>query len=198
MLIFENSLKSDKTRKIYVYQLNKFVTFCNVKDYDGLANMDQSELQIMVEDYVMYLKKKISPNTINVPLSAIKAFLECNDIELRWSKIKRLTPAKIKKTGSEAWLTEEINQMLLSTSEIRTKALIHFIASSGIRIGGLENLELRHITQIENCRSLLIYEGTTEEYRTFLTSEESVIFDKYLQKRESDGEKLLPIVLSFV
>jgi len=130
MLIFENSIKSSATRKTYLYHLNKFMSFCKVKDYDGLATLPQKELQIMMEDYVMHLKKIISPNTINLPISAVKAFLDCNDVELRWSKIKRLKPARVKKTGGDAWLTSEISTMLSFATELRKKTLVHFLAST--------------------------------------------------------------------
>ena len=192
MLIFENSIKSPATRKTYLYHLDKFMSFCKTKDYDELALLPQKTLQILMEDYVMHLKKIISPNTINLPISAVKAFLDCNDVELRWSKIKRLKPSRVKKTGGEAWFTDEIAKMLSFTSELRTKTLIHFIASSGIRIGALEDLKIKHISQIEDCKSILVYEGTTEEYITFLTPEASSMFDAYIQKRESDGEKISP------
>lgn len=192
MLIFENTIKSPSTRKTYVYHLDKFRSFFAVKDYDTLAAISQEKLQIMVEDYVMHLKKVISANTINLPISAIKAFLDCNDVELRWSKIKRLKPARVKKTGGEAWLTDEIDSMISFSSELRTKTLIHFLASTGIRIGALEDLKMKHIIQIEDCKSVLVYEGTTEEYTTFLTPEASIMLDKYIQKRESDGEKISP------
>lgn len=192
MLIFENSIKSNATRKTYLYHLDRFILFFDVKDYDELANTTSEKLQIMVEDYVMHLKKTISPNTISIPISAIKAFLDCNDIELRWNKINRLKPARVKKSGREAWLTKEVAKMLSFTSEIRTKTLVHFIASSGIRIGALDGLKMRHVKQIEDCKSILVYEGTIDEYVTFLTPEASSIFDDYIQKRESDGEKISP------
>jgi integrase len=51
---------------------------------------------------------------------------------------------------------------------------------------------MRHIKQIEDCKSVLIYEGSTEEYTTFLTPETSKFLDDYFLKRESDGEKLTP------
>ena len=73
-----------------------------------------------------------------MPISAIKSFLDCNDIELRWQKIERLVPAKVKRSGAEAWLTEEVDTMLKNTSLLRTKTLLHFLASSGIRIGAFE------------------------------------------------------------
>jgi integrase/recombinase XerD len=190
MLIFENTIKSPASRKTYLYHLNKFMAFFNVKDYDGLASLPQEKLQIMMEDYVMHLKKMVSPNAINLPIAAVKAFLDCNDIELRWSKINRLKPARVKKTGGEAWLTSEISKMLTFTTELRTKTLIHFIASSGLRIGALEDIKMKHITQIEDCKSILVYDGTNEEYVTFLTPEASSMFDDYIQKRESDGERI--------
>lgn len=192
MLIFENTIKSPASRKTYLYHLKKFMAFFDVKDYDGLASLPQEKLQIMMEDYVIHLKKTVSPNAINLPIAAVKAFLDCNDVELRWSKINRLKPARVKKTGGEAWLTSEVSKMLTFTTEVRTKTLIHFLASSGIRIGALEDIQMRHITQLEACKSILVYEGTNEEYVTFLTPEASSMFDDYVQKRESDGERITP------
>ena len=108
MLIFENSIKSIETRKTYVRHLDKFLKYFEIKDYDELASTSQEKLQIMMEDFVMYLKKIMSPNSINIPIASMKAFFDCNDVELRWSKINRLKPARVKKTGGEAWLTEEV------------------------------------------------------------------------------------------
>jgi len=103
MLIFENSIKSPHTRKTYLYHLKKFLEFFHIKDYDSLARIETAKMQIMVEDYVIYLKKTMSANSIGIVLASIRAFLECNDTELRWKKIKRLMPAKIKRTGSLEW-----------------------------------------------------------------------------------------------
>jgi len=62
----------------------------------------------MVEDYVMMLKKEVGPNSIGSYMAGIEAFFETNDVELRWKKIRRLYPAKVKKTGGRIWTTEEI------------------------------------------------------------------------------------------
>jgi len=192
ILIFENSIKSDATQKTYLYHLSKFMKFFQIPDYDKLASIPTEKMQIMVEDYVMDLKKKLSPNSLNLPISALKAFLDCNDVELRWGKIKRLLPARVKKTGSEAWTTDEISQMLSFTKEIRTKALIHFLSATGVRIGALDGLELRHLVPINDCKSVLVYENSVEEYTTFLTSEASLVLDDYFNQRKNDGETLGP------
>ncbi|NND85835.1 MAG: hypothetical protein HKM23_00600 [Nitrosopumilus sp.] len=75
VLLFENSIKSDATKKkTYLYHLNNFQKFYQIKDYDSLAGIEVGKMQIMVEDYVMHLKKVNSPNYIRLPLAAIKAF----------------------------------------------------------------------------------------------------------------------------
>ena len=51
------------------------MSFCEVKDYDELAALPQKKLQIVMEDYVKHLKKTISTNMINLPISAVKSSL---------------------------------------------------------------------------------------------------------------------------
>jgi len=41
MVLFENTIKSPATRKTYIYHLDKFLSFCKVKDYDELALLPQ-------------------------------------------------------------------------------------------------------------------------------------------------------------
>ena len=190
-LLFTNGLKSQETVKQYKYYLDKFINFYHIKDYDSLATVSPAELQIMVEDYVMFLKKEVSPNTVPTPMYAIQAFLECNDIELRWKKIRRLYPAKVKLSGERGWTTKEIQKMLQSTTNLRNRAIIHFFASTAARIGAVPDLKLRHLKEIPSgCKSVLVYEDSREEYTTFLTPEASKILDEYFTKRRSDGEDL--------
>lgn len=193
LLLFENSIKSEATREKYLYYLSKFKDFYKLRDYDSILQIPTEKLQEMVEDYVMDLKKRVNPNTIPTPMYAIQSFLEANDVELKWKKIKKLYPAKVKKSGGKAWTTKDIQKMLGQTSELRTKSLVHLLAASGIRIGGAAELELKHLTKMpEDCYAILIYEDSTEEYTTFLTPEASKALDEYLDRRRRDGEYLGP------
>ena len=40
-------MNSEGTKQIYIYQLNKFMKFFNIKDYDELVNIEQKKIQIM-------------------------------------------------------------------------------------------------------------------------------------------------------
>jgi len=136
----------------------------------------------------MDLKGRINPNTIPTYYFPIQTFLETNDIDLKWKKIRRLFPAKVKKTGREAWSTQDIKIMLGSVINIRNRALLLFLASSGIRIGAIEEIRMGNLIDMPlGCKAVLVYEDSTEEYWTFITPEASEILEKYLAKRKSDG-----------
>ena len=119
LLIFQNSLKSKNSVKVYTYLLQKFMKYYKISDYDSVVNVEKKELQTMVEDYVMDLKNKISPNSISTFLNPIKTFLKSNDIDLNWLKIKRLYPVMVKRSGSSAYSTDDVKKMLEVTTKIR-------------------------------------------------------------------------------
>jgi len=112
---------------------------------------------------------------------------------LRWRKIRRLLPPQKKRSGSKAYTTEQVRKVLDFTPNIRNKAIIHFIAASGVRIGALPDLKIRHTREMPlGCKSVTIYSDEKEEYTAFLTSEASKALDAYLEKRSRDGEQLKP------
>lgn len=189
LLIYQNSVKSEDTAKQYTYYLDKFRDIYKIKDYDSLIAIDPTKSQIMVEDYVMSLKKNVNPNSVPTYIYPLKTFYEANDIVLNWRKIKKLFPALQKKSGREAYTTESINKILEHTPELRNRALIHFLASSGVRIGALPELKVRHLTRVKDCYVVVVYEDSIEEYHTFLIPEAAETLDRYFAKRQSDGEQ---------
>jgi len=193
LLLFENSVKSKITFREYLKRLEKFRKFCNADSFDLLSRMVPAKLQEMLEDYIMLRKKQINPNSIPVEFFAIKSFLEINEVELKWRKVAKLFPAKIKKTGRRAYTTQEIQQILSTATELRTRAIIHFLASSGVRIGALPELRIRHLRDMPlGCKAVCIYEDTIEEYWTFISSESVKALNEYLNKRKSEGESINP------
>jgi len=165
--------------------------FHHLKDFDGIVKLEKKEIQKLVETYVIHLKKQVSPNTLPSQANALKTFLEANDIDLNWRKIKRLYPAPIKRSGSSAYSTEDVKKMLDATPQIRNKAIIHFLASSGVRVGSLHELKLKHIRDMPlDCKMITVYEDSIEEYCTFLTPEASKALDEYLEQRRKHHEIL--------
>ena len=190
MILFESAIKSQVTKLSYKRELEKFLQWTRIKESDGVLRLKDSQLQVMLEDYLFYLKSKVSPNSINTMFAPLQLFFEMNDREINFKKIKRMFPAKIKKSGYNAWQTEDIEKMLQKTTAKRSIALIHFLASTGCRIGAIPDLKVKHVSQIEDCKAVLFYEDTTVEYFGFLTPEASKAYDYYLGERKSDGESI--------
>jgi len=191
LLLFESAIKSEETKAFYRWTLLQFLKYTKIADYDGLLTLKESALQIMVEDYLFEIKKKISPNSIPGRLASIELFLAMNDKVLNWKKIRKMFPAKIKKSGSQAYTNEQIAKMLQSTTEKRNRFLIHYLASTGTRIGSIEGLQIKHLSEIaDGCTAILVYAGTNSEYWSFLTPEATLSMNEYFEQRRREGEYL--------
>ena len=190
LLLFENGIKSKATKIEYIKNLDRFKDFYKLKDYDSILTIEAKKLQEMIEDYVMDMKNKVSPNTVPTRIFPLQAFFEINDVEIKWKKIRRLFPAKIKKTGGKAYSTEQVQKLLNQCTNLRNRAIVLFLTASWCRVGAFSYLKLKDITTIENCKHVVIYSGEVEEYSTFLTPEASNAFDQYIEQRKKDGEYL--------
>jgi len=187
--LFQNSVGSQETAKHYKWYLDRFIQFYKLRDYDSMLTIDQKQLQVMVEDYVMDLKNKVNPNSVPSYTYPILTFFDANDIELKSKKIKRLFPTEVKKAGRKAYTTDHIKKMLEHTPDLRNKCIVLFLASTGCRIGALSDLKISNLSNMPNdCKSVVIDEDSKDEYFTFLTPEVSEILQRYFSKRKSDGE----------
>ncbi|MGH9999012.1 MAG: hypothetical protein ACRD90_04025 [Nitrosopumilaceae archaeon] len=140
---------------------------------------------------MFYLKKTLSPNTIPPVFAALELFFTMNDKVIHSKKLRKMFPAKLKKSGYTAYSNEDVQKMLRNTSKKRSRAILLLLASTGCRIGAAPDLKIKNISKMpDDCKSVLFYEGSNEEYYGFLTPEASKALDEYLEEREKDGEKL--------
>ena len=193
LLLFLESVRSETTQKQYLYYLNKFMKESGFgDDYDLLSRSEVAEIQVKVEDYVISLKKTVNPNSVPSYIYPIQSFLDSNDIELKWKKIKRLFPANIKKGSRGAYTTEHVRQLLdVVKGDLRSELVIHILASTGCRIGALFDLKIGDLTMLpEGYTAIRFYTEDVEEYHSFLTPEANNILQRYLNQRTSDGEQL--------
>ncbi len=180
--IFEESIKAEKTKSLYKDCLDKFLGWAN-KDHESILRLSSKELQILLEDYVIFLKEDKGFSTISLAMYAIGKFLEMNDKEFKKSKLKRLLPERHKTAGKKAYTTEEINTMLEFADTLRNKALIHFLCASGCRPGLITELKWKHLMEMpENCYAITGYAGSTREYTTFLHFEARKALDLYKEE----------------
>jgi len=185
------TLPSKVTQKNYKYILKALKEFGKFSDYDDIVETDVKKLDKIIKAYIISLKGKMNPNSIPNYGDAIKSFLEANDIDLNWRRIRKLYPRPAKKTGQSAYSTEDIQLMLKHTSKIRNKVFIHFLASTGVRVSALNTMKMKDIRDMPHgCKMVTVYADDIEEYKTFLTPEASYALDLYHKERENSGEIL--------
>jgi len=191
ILLFQNATKSESTYKSYLYNLDRFRKHFKIKSFDGLLEIDSKKINEMIEDWLMYLRKKVSPNSIPTMYYGIELFFAMNDITINSKKLRRMLPAKVKRSGANPWKTEDIQKMLSACRYKRDKAIVLFLSSTGSRIGSIDGLKMKHIVEMPfGCKAIWIYADDKEEYWTFLTPESSEALDEYFKERITDGEVL--------
>jgi len=195
--IFLASLKSPKTKEDYLRNLDRFRQYVGFDKFDDFVLRDSKEIQRLVEDYVLEMRENEHPNTLPTHYYPIQSFLEMNDVSINFKKLRRLFPEKTKTAVERGWTTEEVQKMLSITTDLRTRALILFENASGGRIGLFDELQLKHLHEINDetygkCYAITGYAESKEEYITFLTPEATKALDDYLNYRKSRGHLLTP------
>jgi len=186
--LFYESLKTDATRKAYNIYMKKFLDYTH-SDYDKLVKLPRKKIQGLITDYVIHLKVLTdregvpNPNSYNAMLSPIKSFFDQNDILLNWKQIKNLYPKRVQNSNQSPYTDDDIRGLLEYTTSLRNKAFIHFLASTGVRVGAIPALNIGNVRPVKNGAVVTIQEDDTEEYRTCLTPEAYDVLKKYLAKR---------------
>ena len=191
MLLFEHTIKSKYTLRNYREHLKRFLKFTKLKDCDSLLKPSKEDIQILLEDYVMHLKKTVSPNSVDTMMRGIKHFYVINKIGFYWDLISKLYPEKIKPSGFMPFSDDDIREMLRVSKSKRNTAVIHFLASTGSRVGVFDYpLSMKHLKNMDNgCMAVLVYADEIDEYWSFLTPEATDSLNDYFQERQDDGEK---------
>ncbi|ABX13115.1 tyrosine-type recombinase/integrase [Nitrosopumilus maritimus] len=192
ILRFEQGIKSRQTLNNYRDHLKNFRNFAEFDSFDGLIAKPVEEIQTLVEDYLIHLKENRHPNSIPILFLGVRHFFVMNRIPLYWDIIRKMYPPKIKSAGFKPWTTEKIQKMLAATTSKRNRAIIHFLASTGARIGVIDgNFTLKYIHDMpEGCKAVLLYPNDNEEYWAFLTPEATQALDEYHEERRQKGEEL--------
>jgi len=177
IISIEDSNLADATKREYGYRLKQF--FCNstIKSYEELIQVPSEELENILVSYCKFLlgkvsKNNLSPNTVPKMFKPIKFVLEVNyrENDVRWRPIEALFPPTVRRSGYKAWSTEQIQEMLDKCTTARNKALVHFMASIGGRVGIHEHaLLMKHLVPMSSmdngvmdCYAVLLYAESDE------------------------------------
>lgn len=202
--LFKNSINSEKTLDRYCYSLDKFCEYCSL-GYDEIVKLDTEELQTKLEDWIMSMKQSgLRRSSIRTPLAGVEKFLDINR-KLYYKKVIHALITKDKDLGGggKPFTNEDIQKMLSITNKLRTRAIVHFIASTGVRPQALVDpiLRKKHLVDMPNgCYAVRVYDNSTEGYWAFLTPEARQALDAYFSNRKLNGERITdesPLFVNF-
>jgi integrase/recombinase XerD len=125
------------TVKNYVQAVKQFTVF--------LKRSPVTLTQVDVRNYLLYLKrvKKLQARTINLHIYAIKAF--CDFILSDTETMKPFGRMKEPQTQPRILSRQECRKLVDAADNLKYKAIIAVLYSSGIRLGECANLQVRDI-----------------------------------------------------
>lgn len=195
--LFDSTFKSEQTRKIYTYSLHEFMRFTKIKNYDDITKLKTDKIQKLLEDWILVLSNKgLKAATIRTKLSAVELFLKMNKVNFHTFILHKMIPSSDYIPGGDvAYTTQEIQKMLSAATKLRSKAIIHFFASTAARPATIVDpiLKLKHLEKMPHgCTVMRFYDDSKQRYWSFLTPEATIALNEYLHSRKLHGENLTP------
>lgn len=103
------------------------------------------DIENMITDYLTDLKKRdLSSGFVGQNFSALKHFYFMNDVRINKEKIGKFLGEQKKKNTDRAYTHQEI-KTLLDVCDLRLKVVVLVLASTGMRIGAIAPLQVKHL-----------------------------------------------------
>jgi integrase len=200
--IWLEGYNSQATKKLYRIHLSLFCKYHSI-DPDSLIQLKTEQIRNMVLNYIIHLKQnakqsvgkakrgEISVNSIKNYLAGIQSFLDFNETMLNWKKIVKYCPEQVT-NNLRAYTRDEIAK-LLSEADPRDRCLILLMSSTGIRVGAIKELKIKHLKKLQenNIGILSIYpQSKNSRYNALLTPECMAALDEYFEFRRRQHEKI--------
>ncbi|OYT41462.1 MAG: hypothetical protein B6U78_02960 [Candidatus Aenigmarchaeota archaeon ex4484_224] len=177
--------RSKNTELTYLKGIKKFVEIFGIEDLDKFVEelkKDQAKANEIYKEFALKLASlELAPKTIRSWVSALKKLFSSNGIE-----VKKKIAMKVYTVHEDILPSKEDLRKILENSSLRTKAIITFLASSGLRASELINLKIKDINLNENPAKVYVRSLTAKERKariTFISSEARKFLEEYLNER---------------
>ena len=141
-------------------------------------------------------ERNLSYSTLNVFFCSIAHFYEMNDVVLNKRKIKKFMGENTTKYEYKSYTTEMIST-LLSAADERGKVMILLMASTGMRVGALQDIKSNILKKcIIDNQGTHIYQITVyanskkDKFLTYCIPECAREIDNYMLLRKRYGENI--------
>lgn len=190
----DEGIPSPNTRLRYRSAFSLFLKHCGQTDTDLIRRQNPRFIESQIIDYIRFLteEKHYKRGSICASVSTILHFFEINDVILNKKKISRFLPEDVSDHSDRAYTHDEIRQILLRCDE-RSRVVILLMASTGMRIGAIPDLQIGHLEKEAEygLYKITVYANFPRaRYYTFCTPETATAIDLYLAYRKRFGDPL--------
>ena len=135
---------------------------------------------------------KVTIDNVRRILSSFFAWLEDEDYIMK-SPVRRIHKVKATQTVKETYTDEELEEMRDACIEIRDLAMVDFLASTGVRVGELVNLDRVDIDMQE--RSCVVLGKGGKEREVYFDARTKIHLQNYLNSRIDNNPALFVSLL---
>ena len=165
-----------------------------------IDNLSKKVNSIETEDLRNYLSEyqaknncsKVTIDNVRRILSSFFAWLEDEDYIMK-SPVRRIHKVKANQTVKETYTDEELEEMRDACIEIRDLAMVDFLASTGVRVGELVNLDRVDIDMQE--RSCVVLGKGGKEREVYFDARTKIHLQNYLNSRTDNNPALFVSLL---
>lgn len=171
-----NTLKQ-YTREIY-----------NMLDFLGKRLEDITGMDLRYYYGVMRERRGIKMSTMQTRLHYLSSFWDFLITEelVHSNPVKKVGLLKLEKTIKKPYTAEEMEALRVNCTELRDRALVEFLYSTGVRVSEAASLNVGDIEM--GRQELIVYGKGSKERKTYLTDSAKFYLRRYLQVRcEEDG-----------
>lgn len=167
---------------------------------NALKSIKNPVKQITTDDLRLYLDTyqqrnnagKVTIDNVRRVLSSFFSWLEDEDYILK-SPVRRIHKVKTGKTVKETYSDEALEIMRDNAENIRDLAIIDLLASTGMRVGELVQLNREDI-DFEN-RECIVFGKGSKERKVYFDARAKIHLQNYLDSRSDDNSALFVTLL---
>ena len=182
--------RETNTLKQYTREIYRMLDFLG-KRIEDITGMD-----LRYYYGVMRERRGIKMSTMQTRLHYLSSFWDFLTTEelVRTNPVKKVGVLKLEKTIKKPFSAAEMEALRTGCDELRDRALVEFLYSTGVRVSELVHLNVGDIEM--GKQELIVYGKGSKERKTYLTDSAKFFLKRYLQTRRQDNLAAQPLFVT--
>ena len=182
--------RQDSTLRQYTREIK------NMLDFLGKRIEDITGMDLRYYYGVMREQRGIKMSTMQTRLHYLSSFWDFLITEelVHNNPVKKVGVLKLEKVIKKPYSAEELEALRVNCTELRDRALVEFLYSTGVRVSELISLDVKDIEM--GKQELIVYGKGSKERKTYLTDSAKFYLKRYLRTREQEGLEDKPLFVT--